>query len=145
MGDPKHLRQVSPRAQAARARAPILLLHGTDDSVVPVEQSRRMHAALRKENKDVTFIELKGDDHWLSTASMRTQMLSEVEKFLARQLAIAPPVAAEARSQWGLGRDQPVQLWAIPELFFTWKLRTLLTARVSDPSVALMLCTQSTS
>ncbi len=95
MGDPKHLRQVSPRAQASRARAPILLIHGTDDSVVPVEQSRRMHTTLRGERKDVTYIELKGDDHWLSSASMRTQMLYEVEKFLARHLGTAAAPEAE--------------------------------------------------
>jgi dipeptidyl aminopeptidase/acylaminoacyl peptidase len=67
-------------------RIPILLIHGTNDTVVPVEQSRRMDATLRKEAKQVTYVELKGDDHWLSTASMRTQMLTEVERFLARHL-----------------------------------------------------------
>lgn len=86
MGDPDHLRKVSPKAQASRAKAPILLIHGTDDTVVPVEQSRRMHSTLRGENKDVTYVELKGDDHWLSSASMRTEMLRELEKFLGKHL-----------------------------------------------------------
>lgn len=86
MGDAKHLHTVSPKAQASRARAPILLIHGTEDTVVPVEQSRRMNATLRGEGKQVTYVELRGDDHWLSSASMRTQMLIEVEKFLAANL-----------------------------------------------------------
>jgi dipeptidyl aminopeptidase/acylaminoacyl peptidase len=94
MGDEKHLRQVSPRAQVARARAPILLIHGTDDSVVPVEQSRRMNDALKKEGKSVRYVELKGDDHWLSSASMRTQMLVEVEKFLATELRVSAAAPA---------------------------------------------------
>lgn len=99
MGDEKHLHKVSPRAQVARARAPILLIHGTEDTVVPVEQSRRMNSALRSEGKTVAYVELKGDDHWLSTASMRTQMLIEVEKFLAQHLGRVPPAAAAAAAQ----------------------------------------------
>ena len=95
MGDAKHLRTVSPKAQVARARAPILLIHGSEDTVVPVEQSRRMTSALRGAGKKVTYVELKGDDHWLSSASMRTQMLVEVEKFLAAQLGAAREPAAK--------------------------------------------------
>jgi dipeptidyl aminopeptidase/acylaminoacyl peptidase len=77
-------------SQAAKVRAPILLIHGTEDTVVPVEQSRRMNATLRAAGKQVTYVELKGDDHWLSSASMRTQMLQEVEKFLTANLGSAP-------------------------------------------------------
>ncbi|MEJ0085710.1 MAG: S9 family peptidase [Pseudomonadota bacterium] len=84
--DMDHLHKVSPIAQASHARAPILIMHGADDSVVPVEQSRSMSGKLRRDGKDVKYIELKGDDHWLSAASTRTQMLSEVEAFLAEHL-----------------------------------------------------------
>jgi dipeptidyl aminopeptidase/acylaminoacyl peptidase len=86
MGDEKHLRKVSPKVQAGKARAPILLIHGNEDTVVPVEQSRRMNDTLRGEKKNVRYVELTGDDHWLSSASMRTQMLSEIEKFLAENI-----------------------------------------------------------
>jgi dipeptidyl aminopeptidase/acylaminoacyl peptidase len=100
MGDAKHLRKVSPKAQASQARAPILLIHGTEDTVVPVEQSRRMNSTLRGEGKAVTYVELKGDDHWLSSASMRTQMLSEVEKFLASTVgAKSAPAVADGKAR----------------------------------------------
>ena len=67
-------------------RIPILLIHGTDDTVVPIEQSRRMQRALTAAGKDVRFVELQGDDHWLSDAPTRIQMLRELETFLEQNL-----------------------------------------------------------
>jgi dipeptidyl aminopeptidase/acylaminoacyl peptidase len=88
MGDDMdHLRAVSPIRNADKVHVPVLLIHGVDDSVVPIEQSRNMDAALRRAGKQVRYVELKGDDHWLSAASTRTQMLQEIEKFLAENLA----------------------------------------------------------
>ncbi len=72
----------SPARQAARADAPILLIHGRDDSVVPIEQSRIMANALRRAGKPVEFVELNGEDHWLSRGDTRTRMLEETVKFL---------------------------------------------------------------
>lgn len=76
----------SPARAAANVRAPILLLHGLDDSVVPVAQSERMEKALRAAGKPVTFVKLAGEDHWLSRADTRLQVLVELEKFLGQYL-----------------------------------------------------------
>ena len=76
----------SPARNAVGVRAPILLLHGVHDSVVPVEQSRKMAQALKTANKPHTFIELSGEDHWLSRSASRIQVLTEMEKFLAKYL-----------------------------------------------------------
>jgi len=84
--DMVHLRKVSPLRQADRVRIPILLLHGIEDSVVPVEQSRSMNRKLLSAKRNVRYVELGGDDHWLSSASTRTQMLQELETFLAQSL-----------------------------------------------------------
>ena len=84
-----HLRKVSPIENVAKVRMPILLVHGEDDSVVPIEQSRSMNGRLKRAGKDVRYVEMQGDDHWLSSASTRTQMLHEVEIFLAEHLAAA--------------------------------------------------------
>lgn len=98
--DMDHLRRISPIRLVDQVRAPILLVHGIDDSVVPVEQSRSMNRALAKAKKNVRFVELKGDDHWLSAASTRTQMLREIETFLAEHLGRgASPSPAEAVSR----------------------------------------------
>lgn len=81
--DLDHLRKVSPQYQASKVKIPVLLLHGREDSVVDVEQSRAMNRKLQAAKAPVKFVELGGDDHWLSSASTRTQMLQEIESFLA--------------------------------------------------------------
>ena len=81
-----HLRDVSPAYQAAHASAPILLIHGANDTVVPIAQSRRMAAQLKSAGKQVRLVEFPGEDHWLSDAVTRTQMLKEIETFLGEQL-----------------------------------------------------------
>jgi dipeptidyl aminopeptidase/acylaminoacyl peptidase len=72
----------SPARLADKADAPILLIHGRDDTVVPIEQSRSMATALRRAGKPVEIIELNGEDHWLSRADTRTRMLTETVRFL---------------------------------------------------------------
>jgi pimeloyl-ACP methyl ester carboxylesterase len=89
MGPVEHLRKVTPAALAERVRAPVLILHGLNDAVVPIEQSQVMVRKLKGADKNVKFVELEGDDHWLSLAKTRTQMLSEVEKFLAQNMTAA--------------------------------------------------------
>ena len=81
LGD-RSLDERSPARLADRVTAPILLIHGRDDSVVPIEQSRLMERALRRAGKPVEFIELAGEDHWLSRGDTRTRMLTETIRFL---------------------------------------------------------------
>lgn len=80
------IRAVSPAFLADRAQAPILLLASTDDTVVRIDQSRRMHRALTQAGKDVRFVELEGDDHFLSNSATRIQTLREMDAFLAQHL-----------------------------------------------------------
>jgi dipeptidyl aminopeptidase/acylaminoacyl peptidase len=84
--DMDHLRKITPIRHADVVRIPTLLLHGLEDTVVPVDQSRSMNARLLRAKKNVRYVELRGDDHWLSSASTRTQVLQEIETFLATAL-----------------------------------------------------------
>ena len=88
--DRERIRAVSPANLADRVQGPVLLIHGTDDTIVPIEQSRRMQDRLRDAGKDVRFAELRGDDHWLSDAPTRIQMLRELEAFLAANIGQRP-------------------------------------------------------
>jgi dipeptidyl aminopeptidase/acylaminoacyl peptidase len=84
--DRERIRAVSPANLADSVQIPVLLIHGVDDTVVPIDQSHLMRDRLRSAGKDVRFVELRGDDHWLSDAPTRTQMLRELETFLAANL-----------------------------------------------------------
>jgi dipeptidyl aminopeptidase/acylaminoacyl peptidase len=79
-----NLNAISPAKLAARADAPILLIHGTDDSVVPIEQSRAMEQALHAAGKPVEFVVTKGEDHWLSKDASRTETLKAAVDFIEK-------------------------------------------------------------
>ena len=81
LGD-RSLNDRSPALLAAGADAPILLLHGLDDTVVPFEQSQAMADALRRAGRPYELIELEGEDHWLSLNHTRQRMLAETVRFL---------------------------------------------------------------
>lgn len=82
------LESISPVNFAENVKAPVLLLHGDDDTVVPYDQSRIMERALRRADKPVELIKLKGEDHWLSVADTRLQTLREMDRFIAEHLPI---------------------------------------------------------
>ncbi|MCA6267596.1 MAG: S9 family peptidase [Phenylobacterium sp.] len=81
--DPK-LERLSPLWNAAKADIPILLIHGTHDTVVPVEQSRAMADALRKAGKTPEVLIQEGEDHWLSGGATRLEMVNASMTFIER-------------------------------------------------------------
>jgi dipeptidyl aminopeptidase/acylaminoacyl peptidase len=88
----KALAQKSPINAVAAITAPVLVVYGTSDGVVPNEQSERMAAALTKAGKSVKLVRLPQEDYWLSRDDTRIQMLSEVDAFLREHLpATAAP------------------------------------------------------
>lgn len=84
LGGSADLGSRSPSKLAAQADAPILLIHGTEDVVVPIQQSREMEAALRKAGKPVEFVTLPKEDHWLSREEGRRAMLDASMAFLLK-------------------------------------------------------------
>lgn len=84
LGDPSRFGEISPWKQAARAYCPILLIHGTDDTVVSIEQSQRMEKALKAAGKDVQFITYKGQTHWEDIASSRIEMMTAIVDFIQK-------------------------------------------------------------
>ena len=78
------LAAISPALQASRAEAPILLLHGKDDTVVPHEQSVIMADALKKAGKPTELISIPGQDHDLTRTATRLQMLESSMTFLLK-------------------------------------------------------------
>ena len=76
------MRSISPASFAEQADAPILLIHGKDDTVVPFEQSRQMASALKAAGKPVELVTMVGEDHWLSREATRITMLKASVAFV---------------------------------------------------------------
>jgi dipeptidyl aminopeptidase/acylaminoacyl peptidase len=77
IGDPKAdqamLENASPARRAGEIKAPVLLIHGTEDGIVPPKQSRIMDKALTAAGKTHELVEIKGAGHrnW-SNETLRT-------------------------------------------------------------------------
>ena len=80
--DDPALDAISPAQLAAKVTIPVLLIHGKDDTVVPYAQSEAMAEALQRAGKPVSFVTLKGEDHWLSRSETRLQMLTAAMAFI---------------------------------------------------------------
>ena len=83
-GDARDYDAISPYKQAAKAYCPILLIHGTDDAVVPIDQSRRMERALKSAGKDVQLITFDNQSHWEDKISARIAMIETAMAFVTR-------------------------------------------------------------
>jgi dienelactone hydrolase len=82
-GDPA-MAAISPARLAARADAPILLMYGTDDSVVAPSQSEEMARSLRAVGKPVELVAFKSEDHWLSRDATRKAVLAASVAFVEK-------------------------------------------------------------
>jgi dipeptidyl aminopeptidase/acylaminoacyl peptidase len=76
------LAAASPVEHVNAVQAPVLLIHGKDDTVVPYGQSQIMADALKRAGKQVELVTLKREDHWLSRSATRLQMLQATVAFL---------------------------------------------------------------
>ena len=67
IGDPRTdaaaIASASPRLRAAEIACPVLLVHGVNDRIVQVHQSRRMNEALRAAGKPVEYVEVPDAGH----------------------------------------------------------------------------------
>lgn len=91
IGDPRtmgtRLEEASPRRRAAGIACPVLLVHGVDDAVVPVSQSRRMRDALRAANKTVELIEIEDAGHADWKASQELALMTRYIALLRQTFA----------------------------------------------------------
>jgi len=76
------LATISPENFAKNFTAPVLLIHGKHDQTVPIEQSEQMNSALKAAKKQVTYIELKNENHYLQESDTRLKTLEEMIKFV---------------------------------------------------------------
>jgi dipeptidyl aminopeptidase/acylaminoacyl peptidase len=76
----------SPVEQVARIKAPVLLVHGSVDKRVPVQNGERMRDALQKNGKQVEWVLYPDEGHGFRLPENRYDYWRRVEAFLAKQL-----------------------------------------------------------
>jgi len=84
--DGERLRATSPAMHADAVTASLLLIHGANDTTVPIEQSEQMAQAMDRAGKPYQFVRVESDDHQMRRAASRKQMLEAMDKFLQQQL-----------------------------------------------------------
>lgn len=91
IGDPAVMRPAleaaSPRRRATEFNCPVLLVHGVDDTVVPVSQSRRMRDALRSADKTVELVEIDKFGHADWPASQEKALMTRYVALLRQAFA----------------------------------------------------------
>ncbi len=90
LGDPRYnlaeIKAYLPALHAAAFKAPLLLIHGDEDRVVPIRQSRIMEKAMRVAGKQVRLVEIEDEGHNFSKPESDLELMTELEKFLAAHI-----------------------------------------------------------
>jgi dipeptidyl aminopeptidase/acylaminoacyl peptidase len=86
--DIDQLKKTSPARMVDKVKIPILLIHGKDDTVVPVDQSRIMAQELKAQKKVYEYIELEGGSHHFDYFPHRKQTFEAMEAFLKKYLPV---------------------------------------------------------
>ncbi len=76
----------SPLFAADKINTPLLLLHGTADTNVPIGESIQMFAALKLLNKDVNFVAVEGENHGIATFDKRLEWKKTIFAFFSKYL-----------------------------------------------------------
>jgi dipeptidyl aminopeptidase/acylaminoacyl peptidase len=76
----------SPLFQADKIKTPLLLLHGTVDTNVPIGESIQMFTALKMMGKDVEFVRIEGENHGVRTFSKKMEWQRTILAFIAKHL-----------------------------------------------------------
>lgn len=85
-GERERLAAVSPVNLAAQIKAPLFLMHGEEDTTVPIEQAHAMAAALKKAGHPPETLYLQYVGHQWPTDKKGVEFLRRVESFLAANL-----------------------------------------------------------
>ncbi|WP_271066918.1 alpha/beta fold hydrolase [Caulobacter sp. NIBR1757] len=88
MGDPKTdaalLRAHSPRQRVNEIVVPVMMVAGTEDTIVSPQQSRDMAKALKKAGKTYEHIELPGEGHTGWSDANEKKVLTEAMRFIGK-------------------------------------------------------------
>ena len=83
-------RQRSPINNLSRLASPVLILQGSADPVVPMDQATALAQAARNRGLPMALVVLAGEGHGFRKAATRKQALAAELSFLAQLFAITP-------------------------------------------------------
>ncbi|MEN6309394.1 MAG: alpha/beta hydrolase [Anaerohalosphaeraceae bacterium] len=83
--NPDKAQKASPMAYVSKDDAPMLLVHGDKDTVVPIEQSQMLCEALKKADVPTEFVTLKDAGHG-GQQFQTPELVSQIEAFLKSHL-----------------------------------------------------------
>lgn len=94
----------SPLHNIHLVNRPVAFLHGTDDPVVPAEQSRKCHASLKARGVATMLREFPGEAHGFKKADTVALCMDMAYCFLCRAIGIKPSVDIEVGGQRGISK-----------------------------------------
>ncbi len=80
----------SPLFHADKIHTPLLLLHGADDTNVPVGESDQLFTALKLLGRDVEYVQVLGQDHWILDHDQRIAWNDTILAYFAKHLKGEP-------------------------------------------------------
>ncbi len=88
--DPEFYTEQSALFRADRVNTPLLLLHGGADPNVPPGESEQMYTALKVLGKEVEYILIDGEAHWIQSYDKRVVWAQSILAWFDRELKDEP-------------------------------------------------------
>jgi dipeptidyl aminopeptidase/acylaminoacyl peptidase len=86
IGDPAKLKAISPVNFADQIKAPLLIIHGKEDVIVPLKQAKKMVSALERAGNKPEVLFIPEEGHGFKHEKARVQEFKAIEAFLAKHL-----------------------------------------------------------
>ncbi len=84
--DEAALKEISPLFNVDKVRAPVLIVHGDEDLVVPLSEATDLERALRRAGKQVDMLIVRREGHGFHREKSREALYRKMDDFLGRYL-----------------------------------------------------------
>jgi len=91
VNDRELLERLSPLRRVDALTAPLLVVHGANDTNVPVGESEQIVDALRRAGRDVSYLLFSDDGHGIAKRENRAALATAIKEWLNRAFATTPP------------------------------------------------------
>ena len=88
--NPELYSEQSPLTHADKINTPLLLLHGMEDTNVPIGESIQMYIALKLLGKEVAFVQVKGENHVIADYKHKITWTHTIMAWFAKYLQDDP-------------------------------------------------------